>query len=266
MLHSKRLMKRLPHVVHTKGSLGTNEKRLHMLAAVVQQVGLPSLHPAARECVQQGIVMHNSDLKILSESLGALQPTLLFSWLRDVPRSTATPLESHMPERLIPLVVRAFPTADRCMRGEDPTFVELGARPSQAVESSNRSSWRSCWHSTHDIDRREYQMSRSCILLGTGVRPHEREAHRVYRCNHEQVVQTLAGGMVARYQCPSNRGGSDSVRHMAGTVCIQRQDFRLNSSSGLMKRGEIQLPASILCAFQYQRGSGIVQSEERFHP
>ena len=91
MLHSKRLMKRLPHVVHTKGSLGTNEKRLHMLAAVVQQVGLPSLHPAARECVQQGIVMHNSDLKILSESLGALQPTLLFSWLRDVPRSTATP-------------------------------------------------------------------------------------------------------------------------------------------------------------------------------
>lgn len=66
------------------------------------------------------------------------------------------PLESHMPERLIPLVVRPFPTADRCMRSEDPTFVELGARPSQAVESSNRSSRRSCWHSTHDIDRREY--------------------------------------------------------------------------------------------------------------
>jgi len=87
----KALDKGLPHVFHARGSLGTDARRLHMLAAVVQQVGLPSLHPAARECVQQGIFMHNGDLKILSESLGALQPTLLFSWLRDVPRSTATP-------------------------------------------------------------------------------------------------------------------------------------------------------------------------------
>ncbi|WP_209905450.1 hypothetical protein [Paeniglutamicibacter psychrophenolicus] len=152
------------------------------------------------------------------------------------------------------------------MRGEDPTFMELGARPSQAVELSNRSSWRRCWHSTQDIDRREHQISGSRILPGTGIRPQERVAHRVCRCNHERVVQTIACGMVARYQCPGNRGGSGSVRHMAGTVCIQRQDFRHNSLSGLMERGEIQLPASILCAVQDQRGSGIVQSDERFHP
>ena len=53
---------------------------------------------------------------------------------------------------------------------------------------------------------------------------------------------------------------------MAGTVCIQRQDFGHSRLSGFMERGEIQLPISVLCAVQDQRDTGIVQSAERIYP